>query len=189
MAEQSPMSLKGEFLIAMPDLGDPNFSETVVAICEHTEAGSLGVVVNRLYPDLTARAIFAELEIPHAESAGTIPIHYGGPVHINELFILHGPPFDWEATLRITPFLAMTNTRDLLEAIAAGEGPDDRLICLGCSGWGPYQVEAEMRQNAWLNCPADREIVFALPVEGRWEAAVRRMGIDPALLSVTAGNA
>lgn len=189
MGEEPRMNLKGEFLIAMPELGDPNFSETVVAMCEHSEEGSLGVVINRVYPSLAAREIFTELEIPFGPAAGELPVHYGGPVHMNELFILHGPPFDWEATLRITPFLAMSNTRDLLEAIAAGEGPDACLISLGCSGWGPDQVETEIRQNVWLNCPADEEITFALPMERRWEAAVRRIGIDPALLSVTAGNA
>ncbi len=183
------MSLKGAFLIAMPELADPNFSETVVAVCEHTEQGSLGVVINRRAPSVQAKDIFSELEIPHTEAAGRIPIHFGGPVHQNELFILHGPPFGWEATLEVTPFLAMSNTRDLLEAVAAGEGPETLLIALGCSGWGPEQVEAEVLQNVWLNCPADGEILFQLPVDERWEAAVRKLGIDPALLSVTAGNA
>lgn len=189
MAEQPRMSLKGEFLIAMPELGDPNFSEAVVAMCEHTEEGSLGIVINRMYPALTAKEIFTELEIPYAEAAGDIPVHYGGPVHMNELFILHGPPYGWEATLPITPFLAMSNTRDLLEAIAAEQGPADVLITLGCAGWGPDQIEAEILQNVWLTCPSDEEITFRLPIDQRWEAAVRRLGIDPALLSVTAGNA
>lgn len=189
MAEPDLMSLKGAFLIAMPELADPNFSETVVAMCEHNREGSLGVVINRQLPSLHAKEIFSELEIPHTEAAGNLPIHYGGPVHMNELFILHGPPFGWEATLEVTPFLAMSNTRDLLEAVAAGEGPETCLIALGCAGWGPEQVESEVLQNVWLNCPADAEILFRLPVEDRWEAAVRKLGIDPALLSVTAGNA
>ena len=119
----------------------------------------------------------------------SIPIHIGGPVHIGEIFMIHGPPFDWESCLMVTPTIAMSNTRDIVESVAMGRGPESYIFSLGCAGWGPGQLEAEIRDNAWLTIPAVDEIVFNWPIESRWEEAVRRMGIDPALLSDTAGNA
>ncbi len=183
------LSLKGQFLIAMPGLADPNFADTVVSVCEHTAEGTVGVVVNRIYPSLSAKEIFDELQITYTPERASVPVHYGGPVHANEIFILHGPPFDWEATLTITPFLAMSNTRDILEAIAAGTGPESFMLFLGCSGWAPSQVEEEMKGNVWLSCAVSEEIIFDLPLEERWTEAVKILGIDPSLLTDTAGHA
>jgi putative transcriptional regulator len=124
--------------------------------------------------------------VPEAES---IPIYIGGPVHPGEVFILHGPPFHWEGCLMITPNLALSNTLDLLKAISAGEGPASFIIGLGCAGWAPGQLENEVLQNAWLTCAATEEILFHIPPEERWEATVRRLGIDPTVLSGIAGHA
>ena len=189
MEKDNPASLKGQFLLAMPGLVDPNFHQTVTCICEHNDSGAMGLIINRVHHSLTGKDIFEELTIEHAPDAESIPVHLGGPVHIGEIFVLHGPPFNWEASLMITPSLAMSNTRDVLEAIAIGNGPREFIIILGCAGWGPGQLESEIKENAWLNYPIFEENIFDMPVELRWEEAVKKMGIDPALLSDSAGHA
>jgi putative transcriptional regulator len=187
--ENFPPSLKGHFLISMPGLADPNFFRTVTCVCDHTSDGAVGIVVNRIHPSILAKEIFNELKIEYELKAGNLPIFLGGPVHTNEIFMLHGPPFHWDRSLRITPYLALSNTRDLLEAVAAGQGPESILISLGCAGWGPAQLEGEIRENAWLTGPLSEEIIFDTPIESRWEAALRKIGIEPSLLSETAGHA
>ena len=182
-------SLKGQFLMAMPGLLDPNFHQTVICLSEHTLDGAVGRVVNRAHPTLKADIIFSELEMDHQKKVGESPIYLGGPVHASEVFILHGRPFDAEVSLEITPHLAMSTTREVLEHIAHGRGPDAFLISLGCAGWGPGQLEAEIRQNAWLTCDIDETIMFDAPVEERWERAMRILGIDPSLLIDAAGHA
>jgi len=189
MENQIPDSLKGQFLMAMPSLADPNFSQTVTCICEHTPEGAVGIVVNRVHPPLSGKDIFEELKIKCLPGAESIPIHIGGPVHLNEIFVLHGPPFGWEGSLMITPTLAMSNTKDILESLSMGRGPESFIISLGCAGWGAGQLESELKQNAWLTSPVFEEVIFRLPIEARWEEAVRKIGIDPALLSDTAGHA
>jgi putative transcriptional regulator len=182
-------TLKGQFLIAMPSMLDFNFAHTVTCMSEHTKDGALGVVINRVIPSLTADSIFKELKLDYTAATAKLPIHIGGPVHENEIFILHGSPFSWEGCIKITPTIAMSNTMDLIKAIAKGEGPGDFLIALGCAGWGSGQLEAELSKNAWLTCPADDDILFACEVDGRWVAAVKSLGIDPVLLSNAAGHA
>ena len=189
MEKEYQGTLKGQFLLSMPSLLDPNFHQTVTCMCEHNSEGAMGLVVNRVHEGLTAQDMFEELKIDYAEGAESILVHMGGPVHISELFVLHGPPFDWEACLKITPTLAMSNTRDIIESVALGQGPDSFIITLGCAGWGPGQLEAEIKENAWLNYPIFEENIFKMPVETRWEEAVKKMGINPALLSDTAGHA
>jgi len=189
MVMNQPASLKGQFLLAMPNLMDPNFYQTVTCICEHSEDGAMGIIINRVHHSLVAKDIFEELAIEHGPGMDSIPIYLGGPVHPGEIFVLHGPPFNWEASLMITPSLAMSNTRDILEAIAMGSGPQAFIIILGCAGWGPGQLESEIKENAWLNYPVFDENIFDMSVELRWGEAVKKLGIDPALLSDTAGHA
>jgi len=189
MEDNQPSSLKGQFLTSMPSLMDPNFYQTVTCICEYGEAGTVGIVVNRVHPSLSGKDIFEELGIAYEPGAESIPIHIGGPVHIGEIFMLHGPPFDWEGCLSITSSLAMSNTKDLLLAVAMGRGPKSYIIALGCAGWASGQLEAEIRENAWLICPVYEDIIFDVAVEERWEATMNKMGIDPAKLLDTAGHA
>lgn len=189
MKNQYLASLKGHFLVAMPNLMDPNFFQTVTCISEHTEGGAVGIVINRIHPGLTIKSIFDELKISYTIDAESVPIHVGGPVHIGEIFILHGPPFHWEGCLMTTATLAMSNTLDILEAIATNQGPEFYLIALGCAGWGQGQLESEIKSNAWLTCPIVDEIVFDVAVDRRWTEAVKRMGIDLSLLSDSAGHA
>ena len=189
MDPSSADSLKGHFLMAMPGLLDPNFSKTVTCIAELTPAGALGFVINRMHPKLTASLIFDELTMDFDPSVGRAPIYIGGPVHVGEVFILHGPPFDWEGCLQITPGVALSNTMAILEAISRREGPESFLIILGCAGWGPGQLESELQQNAWLTTPVTEELLFVHPVETRWEEALKRLGVTPEQLANTAGHA
>jgi putative transcriptional regulator len=187
--DDNPVTLKGQFLISMPGLMDPNFHQTITLICEHNADGAFGLVINRVHPHLQCAEIFKELGIDYVAASATLSVHLGGPVHMGEIFVLHGAPFQWEASLAVTPSVVMSNTKDILEAVASGRGPRDFILTLGCAGWGPGQLEGELRENAWLTCPAQDEIIFGWPVADRWEETVRRMGIDPALLSNVAGNA
>ncbi|HSO20067.1 MAG TPA: YqgE/AlgH family protein [Desulfosarcina sp.] len=187
--DQTWQSLKGQFLMAMPGLADPNFFQSVTCLSEHNPKGAMGIVINRIHTEINGKMIFDELGIPMGPGAEAIPIHVGGPVHMNEIFILHGAPFNWEGSMMVTDGLAMSNSRDVLEAIAAGNGPHSFIIALGCAGWGPGQLESEIRGNAWITGPFAETIAFRTEVEGRWEAAMKMIGIDPALLSDIPGHA
>jgi putative transcriptional regulator len=189
MIPQNPGSLKGYFLIAMPGLMDINFQKTVTLISEHTAEGAVGIVINQTHAELQTKNIFQELGIDFVDQAGHIPIHIGGPVHTNEIFILHGQPVEWGESLLITPELALSNTKIILEAIAHRKGPDSYIISLGCAGWGPGQLEYEIKENVWLTAPYTRDIIFELPMENRWEESMKRIGIDPTLLSDSVGHA
>ena len=189
MTDNTVSSLTGQLLLAMPGLRDPNFSQTVSCICEHNRGGALGLVINRVHPSLSAKEIFDELEIRHAAGAEAIPIHLGGPVHVGEIFILHGPPFEWAGCLKFSSDLAMSTSRDVLETIALGQGPEEFIIAVGCAGWGANQLETEIKDNAWLTCAADYELLFKIPFDARWEQAMSRIGINPVLLSDDAGHA
>ena len=182
-------SLKGHYLIAMPGLQDPNFHQTVTVICEHNAEGAIGIIINRLHPHLMCTEIFEELNIGWEPMTSAAQVHFGGPVHMGEIFMLHGPPFTWDSCLLVSPTLAMSNSRDIVEAVALNRGPEAYILSLGCAGWGPGQLEAELLENAWLTSPALDEVVFRCPVENRWHEAVTRMGFDPMWLSSTSGNA
>jgi len=186
---QDLAALKGEFLIAMPTLNDPNFSRTVVCICEFSSEGALGMIINRLYSSFVAKDLFEELNMEYIPAAESLPIHNGGPVNMGDVFVLHGPPFHWLGCHPVTPWLALTNTRDVLEAIARGEGPESFLIIMGCSGWGGGQLEMELKGNFWLTAQADAEVLFRTPVEKRWAKGMALINIDPTFLSESYGNA
>jgi len=189
MENNSPDSLKGQLLMAMPLLVDHNFYQTVTCICEYTPAGTVGIVINRVHPSLTVKDIFNELNIESIPDVESTPIHIGGPVHVVEIFILHGPPFGWEGSLMVTPSLALSNTRDILESLAMDRGPKSFIIALGCAGWGPGQLESEIKEDAWLTSPIFEEIIFDMPIEIRWEESLNKIGVDPALLLSTSGHA
>jgi putative transcriptional regulator len=189
MEDNFQNSLKGHLLMAMPLLVDQNFYQTVTCICEYTSAGAVGIVINRVHPSLMVKDIFNELNMKFIPDLESTPIHIGGPVHLGEIYILHGPPFDWEGSFMVTPTLALSNTRDILESVAMGRGPRLYIIALGCAGWGPGQIESEIKANAWLTSPIDEDIIFDMPIEERWEASLKRIGVDPALILNTSGHA
>ncbi len=175
--------------MAMPGLMDPNFHQTVTFICEHNQNGAMGIVIDRPLSGLSAGDILRELDITFLQEVGSAPVYFGGPVHTGEIFVLHGPPFNWRGCLVVSPVFGLSNTIDIIESIAMGKGPEDFIIALGCSGWGGGQLESEMRENAWLTCPASTDITFHTPSEQKWMSAIQKLGIDPELLSGEAGHA
>ncbi len=185
----SSANLTDHFLIAMPGLMDPNFYHTVTYICEHGDDGAMGIVVNRPM-NIQLGEILAQMQIPcSAPEPMQQPIYIGGPVAMERGFVLHATGPHWGSTLEITPQISITTSQDILESIAAGQGPEEQLIALGYAGWGGGQLERELSENAWLSGPADRDIIFRLPVDRRWHAAARLLGVDLDNLSNEAGHA
>lgn len=181
--------LTNHFLIAMPSLADPNFTHTVTYLCEHNQEGALGIIINR--PTELTLADLAEqlnIEITEPELADT-PIYQGGPVQLERGFVLHSPLGEWDSTLEVTPDIGLTMSQDIIDAIANGVGPDHFLIALGYAGWGQGQLETELAANAWLNGPADSQIIFKQPIENRWTAAAALLGVDINTLSPDVGHA
>ena len=182
-------SLSNHFLIAMPTLEDPNFHHTTTFICEHDADGALGVVINRpLEIQLGEILLHMDIRTDDIELASQA-VYMGGPVQSDRGFVLHEPIGEWEATLKVTDSIGITSSRDILTAIAAGEGPDNSIITLGYAGWGAGQLEQELAQNTWLSGPADRNIVFDMPPEQRWLAAAALIGVDLHLISNETGHA
>jgi putative transcriptional regulator len=182
-------SLANHLLIAMPAMDDPNFRRAVALVCQHDEQGAMGIVINR-GTDYTLGELLAQLDIRADEPAlaGT-GVVAGGPVQPERGFVVHDDPRTWGSTLRLTPALAVTTSRDILDAMARGDGPPHALVALGYAGWGAGQLEDELAQNSWLTVPADESILFRTPLAQRWEAATRGLGFDPGHLSSTAGHA
>jgi putative transcriptional regulator len=177
------------FLIAMPNMLDPNFAGTLTYICDHGEQGALGVVVNRPI-ELKLDALFSQIGLDLTdEGLRQKPVFYGGPVQVERGFVLHRPLGEWGSTLSVNDRVGLTTSKDILEATARQEGPREILITLGYSGWGPGQLEDEIKQNAWLTVPADPEVIFSLPPEDRLGAAMHLLGIDRTMLSEEAGHA
>ena len=182
-------TLANHFLIAMPGLQDPNFSRTVTYVCEHTEQGAMGIVINRPM-EIRLGEVLDQLEIPtEDQDVSDALVYLGGPVQPDRGFVLHTNGDRYDSTLSITPEISVTTSRDVLEAIAGGRGPKDMLIALGYAGWGEGQLEDEMSANAWLSGPADENIIFRLPAGERWQAAAHLLGVDMNLLSAEAGHA
>jgi putative transcriptional regulator len=183
------LALTDQFLIAMPTLQDPNFFRSVTYICEHSDEGAMGIVINRPL-DINLGEVLGQMDInSDDETVNHRPIFLGGPVQCERGFVIHRPHGHWDSTLQVTAEIGVTSSRDILEAIAAGRGPDHALIALGYAGWGPGQLETEMTQNAWLSVAADDAIVFETPVDRRWEAAAALSGVDIRRVSSDVGHA
>ena len=185
----SSINLTNHFLIAMPNMADPYFSKTLTYICEHNDQGALGLVVNRPI-DMTLQALFERLSLTlrDGERAGA-PIYFGGPVQTDRGFVLHAPAGNWQATLRVRDRIGLTTSKDILEAVGRGEGPQQILVTLGYAGWSPGQLEHEISQNAWLTVEARDGIIFNTPAEERLPAAMELLGLDYARLQDSAGHA
>lgn len=181
--------LTNHFLIAMPTLADPNFVRTVTYICAHSEDGAMGIVINRPL-ELELGAVFEQLDLVSSRAdIAALPVYHGGPVHTDRGFVIHRPAREWNSTITVTPEVAVSTSRDILEAMSQGEGPQDALVALGYAGWGAGQLEAEMAQNAWLSGPADLDIIFSTPATARWQRAADLIGIDLTILSHDVGHA
>lgn len=173
-----PTRLTNQLLIALPALSDPNFARTVALICQHDSDGAMGVLVNRA-SEYTLGDVFEQMGVGcDDELMRSQPVLAGGPVHPERGFVIHDGSPAWDSSLEIAEDLSVTTSRDVLEAIARGEGPRRVAVALGCAGWGAGQLEHEMAENSWLHAPADAELLFALPLDARWQAAAGRIGVD-----------
>lgn len=182
-------SLRDHFLLAMPGLDTGLFSGSITYICEHGEAGAMGLVINQPL-DLSLAEIFDHLDIAVAPNFRDRTVLAGGPVQVDHGFVLHpGDEDSWDCTLRVTDRMRMTTSQDVLRAIAAGDGPADYLVALGYAGWSAGQLEEEIASNSWLSLPADHRIIFDTPIEQRVSAAASALGVDMNLMSAQAGHA
>ena len=182
-------NLTNHFLIAMPQLEDPNFARSVTYICAHNEDGAMGSVVNRAL-DMTLGDVLSQVDVKAAiATIAARQVYLGGPVHTDRGFVLHRPAQTWQSSISVTAEVAVCTSRDILEAIARGEGPSDTLVALGYAGWSAGQLEAEIAQNAWLSGPADLDIVFKIPAEQRWQRAAALLGVDLHYISHDVGHA
>ncbi|MGR8946552.1 MAG: YqgE/AlgH family protein [Gammaproteobacteria bacterium] len=182
-------NLTNHFLIAMPTLEDPNFARTVTFICLHNDDGALGIVINRPLA-VNLAEVFEQMDINcTAPATNAQEIYEGGPVNRDRGFILHRPVGEWASSIQVTPQIAVSTSRDILQAIGVGEGPVDSLVALGYAGWGAGQLEFEMSENAWLSGPAHEEIIFEVPANERWRLAAAAMGVDIDVLSGDIGHA
>lgn len=183
------MNLTHHFLIAMPGMADPNFAKSLTFVCEHNDQGALGVVVNRP-TEMNLHALLEQVSIaPAGDDFKSVAVHFGGPVQVDRGFVLHTPLGEWQSTLAIGPEIGLTTSKDVLQALARGEGPRQLLVTLGYSGWAPGQLEHELAQNAWLTVQAKPEVIFDRAPEDRLPAAMSLLGIDYAKLSDVAGHA
>jgi len=183
--------LNNQFLISMPQLNDDSFFKTVTLICQHDQNGALGIVVNRL-TDYTLGDIFKQLDIlPSTPDTDSIPVFEGGPVHREFGLIVHSyePSKNWQSTLQISDALALTSSKDILEDIAKGQGPEKYLMSLGYAGWGPSQLEDEVLNNAWITVQAEEALLFDFVIHDKWHRAANLIGVDLNLLTAQAGHA
>jgi len=173
----------------MPALEDPNFFHSVTYICEHNEQGAMGIVINQPL-DISLSDVLSHMEMTSDnDELDSTPVYLGGPVQTDRGFVLHEPTGQWDSMLAITDNIAVTTSRDILQALNDGKGPVRSLVALGYAGWGEGQLEHELVENAWLTCPADSAIIFDTPIENRWTAAAASLGIDLNTISGTFGHA
>ena len=182
-------SLTNQLLIAMPGMADPNFSSTVTLICEHNSDGALGIVINRPL-QLKLAGLFEQLDFTDSDPAtASVPVLLGGPIGPEKGFVLHdsGPTFS--NSIAVSSDICLTFSRDILDAMAAGDGPSKSLVALGYAGWESGQLEREILANSWINVPASTDIVFDMPFASRWSAAAQTLGIDISRIAPDAGHA
>lgn len=182
-------NLTGHFLIAMPSLNDGFFNHAVTYICEHDETGSFGIIINQ-QTGITIKQIAKEMKIKTDASYNKDQsIFIGGPVDQGRGFILHRPTGEWQSSLKVKNDVTLTTSKDILQAIVNNKGPEECIVALGYAGWAAGQLDSEMANNIWLNCPADKQIIFNTPTEERWKAAANLIGVDLSLLSSDTGHA
>ena len=181
--------VRGLLLVSMPSLRDPHFTRSVVLIIDHDSDGAFGLVLNRPQHNLPVSDILDDLHIPTRIDVADVSTFFGGPVGTTEVFVLHGPPFHWQGCELIADEFAITSSRDILEAIALGEGPEVYKIMLGSSGWAANQLEEELKLHAWLTCPPSMNLIFHTNANTCWENALDSLGISEELLSIKGGKA
>ncbi len=186
---QTSTQLAGHFLIAMPGLADPNFERGVTLLCQHNEDGAIGLLVNRL-SDYCLGDVLGQMQLSGDDAdINEQPVLTGGPLQQERGFVLHRDGSNWESSYRFDSDWSVTTSRDILVAMASGEGPTDAIVALGYCSWDAGQLERELKDNAWLTTTADSRVVFDTPLDQRWNAATHLVGIDPAHLAGYAGHA
>jgi putative transcriptional regulator len=189
--------LDGQMLIAMPAMMDDRFSRSVIYVCAHSSEGAMGIVVNHPAPNINFSDLLVKLDvIPSADviqlprRAGVVKVMRGGPVETERGFVLHSQDFFIEnSTLPIDDGICLTATIDILKAIARGDGPNSAILALGYAGWAPGQLENEIQSNGWLHCPADSDLIFGTDIGGKYNRALKKIGVAPGMLSSEAGHA
>ena len=187
--EDIPSYLDGDLLIAMPQMRDPRFSQSVVYMVAHSEDGAMGLVLNKLIDNITFPDLLQQLgiEVPHSQQI--LGIRCGGPVETGRGFVLHSSDYHQEGTLSLNSGICLTATVEILHDIASGQGPDHCMLALGYTGWGPGQLETEIQSNGWLHTTAEKELVFGEDSSSMWEQALAGLGVNPLMLSDVAGYA
>ena len=182
-------SLTGKLLIAMPSMGDPRFEQSVIVICDHSAEGAMGIIVNKPSQEVSFSELISDLGIED-DTDVEMPIHFGGPVELGRGFVLHSDDYAGQiSSLEIPAGFALTATLDILRDIAKQAGPSKAILALGYSGWGPGQLEDEIKRNGWLTSDASLDLVFSSDDDGKWGDAIKALGIDVLTLSSTAGHA
>lgn len=190
LSDKKPLtSLTGHLLIAMPQMPDPRFEKTVIYICVHNAEGAMGLVVNRLFDGISFTSLLQQLDIDVTEPARELRVHFGGPVESGRGFVLHSSDYNQEGSMAVGEDVLLTATVDILRAVAEGQGPKKAILALGYAGWGPGQLDQEMQQNGWLHAPADNAILFDADLDGKWERALAKLGINLSMLSSDIGHA
>lgn len=182
--------LEGKMLIAMPSMTDSRFEKTVIYVCAHSQHGAMGFIINKEVEHISFSDLLDQFNIPHMNSEISLPVHLGGPVDSSRGFVLHSDDYYREdSTLCDTNGIGLTATLDILKAIASGRGPRRSILALGYAGWGPGQLESEIRNNGWLHCPVDKDLIFNNHNGMKWQAALQTAGVNPSLLSSQMGQA
>jgi putative transcriptional regulator len=184
-----PHFLANQLLVALPSLTDSNFARSVTLLCQHDSNGAMGVVVNQV-SDYTLGEVLSQMDI-HTDDARLLgrPVFNGGPVHPERGFVIHDDARSWDSSLTVGEGLYLTTSRDILEAMAHGQGPRNMLVALGCAGWGAGQLESELAENSWLTVPVDTGLLFDMPLESRWQRAAESIGVDMFRLTDYSGHA
>lgn len=184
------LQLEGKLLVAMPSMGDARFQHAVIMMCAHSEKGAMGLIINKPNSGVRMSDVLDQLDIDACEASRGMVVHYGGPVETGRGFVLHSADYRSSLhTMQVKGGYGMTATLDILEEIARGAGPENALMMLGYSGWGPGQLEGEIARNGWLTAEASPQIVFQVPAQAKWSAALESLGVDPLGLSGVAGHA
>ena len=183
-------SYKGKLLLATPSMGDPRFARAVIYLCGHDENGAMGIIINKSKDDLHISDLLDRIGIEGKVRVADRPVLSGGPVDIDRGFVLHSKEYFTEnSSLKISDTLTLTSTKDILEALVTDDAPQRAMLAVGYAGWGGGQLEAELAKNAWLVTQADDALIFGGDLDGKWNAALAAMGIDPATLSASGGTA
>ena len=184
-------SLMGQILMATPQMTDSCFMHAVILICGHDHNGAMGLVLNRLVEELSLQDLIDQLDVQPGRDhpATSIPIHFGGPIEMGRGFMLHSTDYLHEASIEITPDIALTSTIEILSLVAQGQGPDQKLLALGYAGWSAGQLEFELQSNSWLQVQSDVNLVFSPDLSEKWQNAMAKIGVDPTLLSPDFGHA